>query len=73
VVEVVSKDDSHAELLKKLAEYHAWGVKHIWSADPWVRKLFVYDNQGYHEVTAFELPEFGATITASELFDQTPR
>ena len=56
--------------MQKLAEYHTWGVKHVWSVDPWTRKLFIYDNSGYHEVPAFELTEFGARISPVELFTQ---
>lgn len=73
-IEIVSADDRHTDILKKLADYHAWGVKRIWSVDPWTRKLFVYDNSGYHEVPAYDLPECGAGLTAAELFaDQTPQ
>jgi Uma2 family endonuclease len=70
VVEVVEQEDSLAELMQKLAEYHTWGVKHVWSVDPWTRKLFIYDNSGYHEMPVFELPEFGARISPAELFTQ---
>src|SRR4026207_2269854 len=41
VIEMVSEDDRHVEILEKLAEYHAWGVKHVWLVDPWTRKFFV--------------------------------
>ncbi len=68
VAEVVSEDDRQVEILEKLADYHSWGVKHIWSVDPWTRKLFVYDDSGYHEVPAYELPEFGAILTAADIF-----
>ena len=71
--EVVSEDDRHVEILEKLAEYHAWGVKHVWLVDPWTRKLFVYDSGGLRETTCFELPEFGAKLSKAEVFDQTPQ
>jgi Uma2 family endonuclease len=67
-IEVISEDDRQVEILEKLAEYHAWGVKHVWSVDPWTRKLFIYDNSGYHEAPAFELPEFGTRISTAEIF-----
>jgi len=70
----VSEDDRHVEILEKLAEYHAWGVKHVWLVDPWTRKLFVYDSGGLRETTCFELPEFGAKLSKAEVFaDQTPQ
>ena|ERR1022692_774358 len=68
VIEVVSEDDRYTEIRKKLAEFHAWGVKHIWLADPWTRTLSVYDGAGLHEVPNFELPEFGATLSPGEIF-----
>jgi Uma2 family endonuclease len=74
VVEVISEGDRHVDIIEKLVQYHAWGVKHIWSTDPWTHGLFVYDEHGYHQVPAFELPEFSARISGAELFaDQTPQ
>jgi len=73
VIEIVSEDDRQVKILEKLAEYQAWGVKHVWSVDPWTLKFFVYDQTGYHEVPAFELPEFDARILPTEIFDQTPQ
>jgi Uma2 family endonuclease len=71
--EVVSEDDRHVEIQEKLAEYHAWGVRHVWLVDPWTRKLFVYDSGGLRATTCFELPEFGAKLYKAEVFDQTPQ
>jgi Uma2 family endonuclease len=68
VIEVVSEDDRYTEIRKKLAEFHAWGVKHIWLADPWTQTLSVYDGAGLHEVPRFELQEFGATLSPEEIF-----
>ena len=68
VIEIVSEDDRFVEILEKLAEYHAWGVKHAWLVDPWTRKFFVYDASGLHEVPAFELPEYNAKIPIAEFF-----
>ena len=68
VVEVVSEDDRYTEILKKLAEFQAWGVKHIWLADPWTKTLSVYDSNGLRAVPRFELPEFGATLSPDEIF-----
>lgn len=74
VAEIVSEDDRLVEILKKLAEYRVWGGKHVWSVDPWTRKLFVYDDSGYREVPSYELPEFNARLTPAEIFaGQTPQ
>jgi Uma2 family endonuclease len=67
-IEVVSEDDRYVEIKEKLAEYHAWGVRHVWLVDPWTRALSVHDNNGFHEVSSFELPEFGARISGAEIF-----
>jgi Uma2 family endonuclease len=74
VVEVISEGDPHVEIIQKLVQYRAWGVKDVWSADPWALSLFVHDEHGYHQVPAFELPEFNTRISAAEVFvDQTPQ
>jgi Uma2 family endonuclease len=68
VVEIVSEEDRYTQILERLAEFHDWGVKHIWLADPGTRTLAVYDRAGLHEVPRFELPEFGATLLRDEMF-----
>ena len=68
VIEIVSGDDRHVEILEKLAEYHAWGVKHVWLVDPWTRKFFVYDASGLHEVPAFDMPEYNTGISVAGFF-----
>ena len=35
IVEIVSREDRHTEIIQKFEEYRAWGVPHIWLADPW--------------------------------------
>jgi Uma2 family endonuclease len=70
VIEIVSEDDRHVEILEKLSDYYAWGVKHIWLVDPWTRRFSVYDQSGLHEVPTFELPEFGAKLSPEDIFGQ---
>ncbi len=67
-VEVVSPNERYSDLNKKLKEYHAWGVEHVWVADPHARELRVYDEAGMRNVLQLELPEFGITLTADDLF-----
>jgi Uma2 family endonuclease len=66
VVEIVSPDDRHGELLRKLSEYCEWGVAHIWVVEPELEKLFVYDSRGLWEVKQFESANL--RIAAEELF-----
>ncbi|MBI3472501.1 MAG: Uma2 family endonuclease [Candidatus Solibacter usitatus] len=67
-VEIVSRDDRHVDIVKRLAEYFGWGVPLVWLVDPWTRKLFHYTSAGLSEVRAFELPEYHARIAAEEIF-----
>ena len=67
VIEIVSPDDRHDDIVTKLDEYARWGVPHVWLVDPQLRKCYVYGG-GLREVTAFELPEFQVQIAAAEIF-----
>jgi Uma2 family endonuclease len=67
-IEVVSKDDRLVDINEKLAEYHRWGVPHVWLADPWARKLYTFDGS-LRVVEALEAPEFGIRITAADAFE----
>lgn len=66
VVEIVSPDDKHEELLRKLGEYRAWGVEHIWLVEPELKMLSIYDSRGLWQVTQFECGDL--RISAEELF-----
>lgn len=67
VVEIVSRDDRYTDLLQKLAEYHRWGVRHIWVADPWLERLSVYDGNDLRQRTELGLPGVERRITIGEL------
>jgi Uma2 family endonuclease len=67
-IEVVSPDDRHQELLRKLQDYLAWGVVHIWVVEPELSKFHIYDSRGLVERDCFELPEYGFRVSAAELF-----
>jgi Uma2 family endonuclease len=67
-IEVVEQEDRFAEMMQRLTDYHAWGFRRVWLVDPWSHKLFIYDATGFHEVSSFELPEFGARISGVEIF-----
>jgi Uma2 family endonuclease len=68
IVEVTSPDDRHEDLLRKLGQYCAWGVKHIWVVEPELQDFHIYRDNGLVGVDRFELPEFGFRVTAQELF-----
>lgn len=67
VIEIVSPDDRHAELMERLEEFRAWGVPHVWLVNPGLGRMYVYRDGGLTLVTAFELPEFDVRIAASEI------
>jgi len=68
VIEIVSEDDRYVDIQEKLAEYHAWGVTNIWLVDPWTKKLGVFDQAGFHEITAFEVSELSLRLSAADIF-----
>lgn len=68
-VEIVSPGDRYVEIHDKLAEYRAWGIKHIWLIDPASQTFSVYDQAGLREVPALDLPEFELSIQKSDVFE----
>lgn len=72
VVEILSREDRWVDVLEKLDDYQKWGVRHIWLADPWLRRLLVYTGEGFRQVEAFEVPELGVRLSSSEIFGEAP-
>lgn len=68
VMEILSKDDRHSELIQKLEEYRAWGVPNIWIVDPGMKRFSVYSEVGLQNVASFQLPGYPFELTQSELF-----
>jgi Uma2 family endonuclease len=68
VVEIVSQDDRHVDLMQKLEEYHAWGVPNVWVIDPQTRRFSVYAELGLHNVPSFSLSQYSLQLAATELF-----
>ena len=68
VVEIVSPDDRHDELMVKLADYQAFGVPHIWLADPALRSLSIYRDGSLTSVPELTLLEFGLSLKLAEVF-----
>jgi Uma2 family endonuclease len=68
VVEVVSPDDRHEDLLEKLDDYEAYGVEFIFVADPPKRKLSRYRHGDLLTVASLQLPEHDITIPLTAIF-----
>ena len=66
-IEIVSEDDRFSDILRKLREYHDWGVPHVWLIDPRSEQLAVYGSKGFTQVQALVLPEFNFSVTLKEL------
>jgi len=72
VMEIVSKDDRYVDILDKLREYRALGVRHVWLIDPWLRQLHAYSESGLTTLPALSLPEYRLEITLDELMQDLP-
>jgi len=72
VVEILSEEDRWSDALDKSEDYHRWGVRHVWLADPDRRALFVFDGSGLRQAPEWELPECEASVTPEQVFpDET--
>src|ERR1700734_3662784 len=68
VIEILSKDDRHHDLMEKLEEYRVWGVFNIWVVDPLAKRLSVYTEPGLHNVSALALADYPFELTPAALF-----
>ena len=67
VIEVVSPDDRHEDIMERLEDFRAWGVPHVWLVDPGIGRMYIYHDGSLTALAAFELPEFGVRIAAEEV------
>jgi Uma2 family endonuclease len=68
VVEILSKDDRHHNLMEKLEEYRVWGVPNIWVIDPHGKRLALYTTAGLQHVSSLALPDYPFELTPAVLF-----
>jgi Uma2 family endonuclease len=68
VVEILSKDDRHSDLMQKLEEYRAWGVPHIWVIDPSTQRFSMYTELGLQNVSSLSFSDYPFELTPAELF-----
>jgi Uma2 family endonuclease len=64
-IEILSRRDEISDVLEKLEEYAAAGMRYIWVIDPRLKKAFFYDG-GLREVTS------GVLVTADEPIVELP-
>jgi Uma2 family endonuclease len=68
VIEILSKDDRHHNLMEKLEEYRVWGVPNIWVVDPLAKRLSAYNELGLQNVSSLALADYPFELTPSVLF-----
>ena len=68
VIEIVSKDDRHPNLMQKLDEYRVWGVPNIWVVDPLNKRLALYTALGLQNVSSLALADYPFELTPGILF-----
>jgi Uma2 family endonuclease len=68
VIEILSKDDRHHNLMEKLEDYRVWGVPNIWVVDPLSKRLALYTASGLQYVSSLALAAYPFELTPSVLF-----
>lgn len=68
VVEILSPDDSHAELMRKFADYASIGIPRIWLVDPITRRFSIYNDESLMATTQLEVAEHGVFIRVFDVF-----
>jgi Uma2 family endonuclease len=68
VIEILSKDDRHHNLMEKLEEYRIWGVPNIWVVDPLSKRFAIYIELGLQYVSSLALADYPFELTPSVLF-----
>jgi Uma2 family endonuclease len=67
-IEILSEDDRLVAVRSKLDEYRAWGVRHVWLVDPYLRKLYTCDT-GLTEVATLRIPELDLELCPEHVFE----
>ncbi len=75
IVEVLSPEDTLKRLLRKVKDYVAIGIQHIWVFDPDTRVAYRGDAAGFHIVTEDELtvPNTPIRLKLTDIFSALDR
>jgi Uma2 family endonuclease len=68
VIEIISPDEKHSELMSKLEDYEAWGVIQVWAVNPELKRLYVFSRGTLAVVSRWQVPEIGVEITPEQVF-----
>ncbi len=67
-MEILSPEDTYAELLSRCRDYEAMGVKTIWIIDPKTRTARIGNKALWNETRQLEIPETPISIGLDQLF-----
>ena len=68
VIEVLSPDDSHAELMRRFADYAAVGVPNIWLVDPITQCLSIYHDRSLTASAVLAIPGYNVAIRPADIW-----
>ncbi len=74
-IEILWPDDTLGELQKRIEEYVAFGIEHIWIFDPRERRAWGADRDGLHPVTedALDVPGTAIRVVLGEVWAELDR
>lgn len=64
VIEIMSPDDTAADLQDRCLDYVHMGVQHVWVFDPFKQRMWTVDAQGWHTVAS---DDAGAVLAAGAI------
>jgi Uma2 family endonuclease len=67
-IEILPKDGCHSDLMQKLEEYLAWGVRNIRVVDSITKRFSSYTTLGLQNASSLSLPNYLFQLTPSDLF-----
>jgi Uma2 family endonuclease len=68
VIEIISPDERHTELMSKLEDYEAWGVANVWAVNPELKRLHVFSAGALTPASRWQVPDLGVEITPEQVF-----
>ncbi len=73
-VEILSRDDTLAEIRERAADYHRMGVATVWVIDPLRRKAFCSTDEEMEEVRdSLTVAGFAVLVPVADIFDRLDR
>ncbi len=69
-IEVLSSEDTMADMRRRAEDYRGMGVAHVWAADPWKRRAYMYGENGFEQPTDgfLRIPGTPVAVPLNDLF-----